>query len=367
MKRNHPYVGLPNRQFWTKDPGIATPSAFDPLAGAATEMPFRLTRSDKVVTAGSCFAQHLARGLVEAGFNHLVTEKPHPIFNAEVAAEFNYGTFTARYGNIYTARQFLQLLHRAYGQFVPIADAWTYGDSGRVVDPFRPQIQPHGFVSATELTIDRRQHFAAIRTAIETMDVLVFTLGLTECWEDPRDGAIFPLAPGVAGGFYEPTLARFRNFDAAETTADLTAALAFVRQRNPGVKILLTVSPVPLNATFEGRHVWVSTTYSKAVLRVAAEACCTALPDCVYFPSYEIITSPQARGRYYGPDCRTVLRTGVAHVMRVFFKHCTEADESPPAPQPEHVPDQHQAEMERMVKVFCDEESISNQRPTDTR
>src|SRR3546814_18373073 len=39
---------------------------------------------------------------------------------------------------------------------------------------------------------------------------------------------------------------------------------------NPRVKVVLTVSPVPLIATYEPAHVLCATTYSKSVLRVAA-------------------------------------------------------------------------------------------------
>jgi hypothetical protein len=68
------------------------------------------------------------------------------------------------------------------------------------------------------------------------------------------------------------------------------------------------------------RHVFVSTTYSKAVLRVAAELVCEQNPLCDYFPSYEIITSPYARGANTD-DCREVTEAGVKNVMSVFFRH----------------------------------------------
>ncbi len=359
MNRRTPYTGLPERQFWKHDPGISAPQDFDPVCNA----PFTIAKTDKVVTAGSCFAQHLAKGLEEAGFDHFVTEPAHPMFSRPLAARFNYGAFSARYGNVYTVRQFLQLLHRAYGQFAPQAVFWPKDATGRVVDPFRPQIQPDGFASLDELLADRVQHFAAIRRAVEEADVLVFTLGLTEAWEDSRDGAIFPLAPGVAGGVYEPDLVRFRNFDVFETQADLLAALTFLRARNPDLRLMLTVSPVPLNATFENRHVFVSTTYSKAVLRCAAEAASRELPLCAYFPSYEIITAPQIRGRYYGPDCREVLPVGVRHVMKTFFRHFTADHPETAAPKPDRAPDpghQHRAEMQRLVAILCDEKSINN-------
>lgn len=120
MTKRHPYIGLPDRQFWKLEPGITDPRAFDPVSG----VPFVIARGDKVVTAGSCFAQHVARKLTESGFNHFITEAAHPIIPDALARQFNYGMFAARYGNVYTARQLLQLLHLAYGEFKPVAVAW---------------------------------------------------------------------------------------------------------------------------------------------------------------------------------------------------------------------------------------------------
>lgn len=365
MTGRTPYSGLPSRQFWTRDLGIANPPEFDPV----TSVPFALSQTDRIVTAGSCFAQHLARGLVAAGFDHFVTERAHPIFYSSVVERYSYGHFSARYGNIYSARQFLQLIQRAYGLFTPAVEYWLEGDEGRAIDPFRPRIQPSGFASIQELRADRLQHFAAVRRAFEEADVLVFTLGLTEAWEDTRDGAIYPLAPGVSGGVYDPQTVRFRNFDMAETRDDLIAALELIRTRNPALRIILTVSPVPLNATYENKHVAVATSYSKAVLRCAAEEVTRVVPQSTYFPSYEIITAPHMRGRYFGQDARQVLPAGVAHVMKVFFRHFAPSrDKTEDLPSPAAAAEQaqqeqgrlHRAEMQRIVDVICDEEVINN-------
>jgi GSCFA family len=352
----HPYLGKPDFQFWKRAPGHDDPAALDPVVRTS----FRIRTRDRVVTAGSCFAQHVARHLVMAGLNHHVTEPGHPMLPAGIRAEFNYGVFSARYGNLYTARQLHQLLARAYGQFEPAADFWDRAD-GRVADPFRPQIQPKGFVSRTEAGLDRTQHLAAVRRAIEEMDVFVFTLGLTEAWVDQHDGTVFPLAPGVAAGRYDPRIHHFRNFGCAEVIEDLNRSIEFIRARNPRVRILLTVSPVPLNATALERHVLVSTTYSKSVLRVAAEEICATWPEVEYFPSYEIITAPQVRGRYYAADARAVLEEGVRHVMGVFFRHYTSVAPAEGAPPPSVLPpvDRHLAEMEQVIQTLCDEEAIS--------
>ena len=164
----HPYKGKPDYQFCCKEPGIDNSRAFDPVVNPS----FAIARSDAVVTAGSCFAQHVARYLANNGFNFLVTEPLNPIIEPKVAADYHYGLFSARYGNLYTARQLLQLLQRAYGLFDPIEKSWL-APSDTVVDPFRPQIQAGGFLCERELLLDQRTHFAAVRTAIETMDKAV--------------------------------------------------------------------------------------------------------------------------------------------------------------------------------------------------
>src|SRR5579863_2386315 len=251
----HPYQSLPDRNFWK--PSIADPpfDQVDPVGAAK----FRIRQSDKIVTAGSCFAQHIARHLRDAAFNYLVTELPNPIVPVHIAQQFGYGVFTARYGNIYTSRQLIQLLRRAYDLFQPEDDVWPHRD-GRFIDPFRPRIQPDGFASMAEYRADRRQHFAAIRRAIEELDVFVFTLGLTEGWTSRSDGAAYPLCPGVAGGDFDEARHVFTNLRVPEVINDLNDAIELIRTHNPSARFIFTVSPVPLVATAEPHSVLLSTT-----------------------------------------------------------------------------------------------------------
>jgi hypothetical protein len=103
---------------------------------------------------------------------------------------------------------------------------------------------------------------------------------------------------------------------------------------NPKARLILTVSPVPLAATYSEEHVLVATTYSKSVLRVAAETTARAHEGVQYFPSYEIITGAYARGKYFAQDLRSVTDEGVSHVMQVFMNRMI-AD----APQAAGTPD----------------------------
>jgi hypothetical protein len=346
----HPYKDAPPYRMWRRAVSETDGGDVDPVV----RMPFRLSATDRIVTAGSCFAQHIAERLRQQGFAFLVTESAHPILPPKVAQDFQYGLFSARYGNLYTARQLLQLMQRAYGAFTPRDDVWEEG--GRFYDPFRPQIQPGGFATLEEYQHDRAQHFAAVRRAFEEADIFVFTLGLTECWVSREDGAAYPVCPGTAAGRFEPARHVFVNFGVEEVVADMTAFLTELRRRNPRVKMILTVSPVPLAATAEDRHVLVSTTYSKAVLRIAAEQL-TQLTDVAYFPSYEIVTGAFSRGAYFGPDLRSVTKAGVDHVMRLFFAHAAEGG-VPRAQAPEPERDAVVAAAEALIAVQCEEEAL---------
>lgn len=355
---DHPYKSLPSKAFWRRAVSAPAPSEVDPVGVFG----LRITPESKVATAGSCFAQHIARHLQKSGFNYYVTEPGHPILPPSVRDKHHYGLFSARYGNIYTARQLLQLFQRAYGTFAPLKDAWLEAD-GRVLDPFRPTVQPGGFVSLAEMRADRAQHLAAVRQMFETCDVFVFTLGLTECWASVDDGAVFPLCPGVEGGEFDPAQHIFYNQTAEDVTADMSAFIDALKVVNPKATLVLTVSPVPLMATADpGAHVLAATTYSKAVLRVAAETLCHRYPQVHYFPSYEIITGAFNRGSYYGDDLRNVTEGGVDHVMRLFLKHAAGISKAAPSqplfPAVDDTKHSAMSQAAQIVEVECDEEAL---------
>ncbi|HSI56779.1 MAG TPA: GSCFA domain-containing protein [Ideonella sp.] len=358
-----PYAGLPDHQFWRRAVERVTPDAIDPVVQAR----FHLSRSTRVATAGSCFAQNIARNLHRHGFNYLVVDADPTLPEAQ-ARERGFGMYSARYGNVYTAQQLVQLFDRAHGAFQPLDRAWQRED-GRFVDPFRPQIEPAGFAKAAEVEAAAKRHLGDVRKMFAELDVFVFTLGLTEAWRRREDGAVFPLAPGVAGGQFDPALYEFVNYGADEVLAQLRGFMQRLRSVNPRARVILTVSPVPLIATYEDRHVLVSTIHSKSVLRAAAGALAAQASDVDYFPSYEIITGPQAPRSYFEADLRSISEEGVGHVMRVFFKHYAveqpEAATLPALAPAASAPARQLAiENEQRVldRVVCDEEALDRHR-----
>ncbi len=310
----HPYHDLEDFHFWHRAVTDPAPGHIDPVVRCKS-----IGHSEKIATIGSCFAQHLGTSIAKSGCNYFVTETCAAEVPPAVARSRNYGVFSARYGNVYTVKQAVQLFDRAFGKFQCGEHIWNH--SAKLVDAFRPQIEPEGFSTAEELMSSRSAHLECVRKVFAECDWLIFTLGLTEAWRSISDGAVFPLAPGVAGGTFNADEFEFVNFSVREVSDDLAALVERLQGVNPTAQVLVTISPVPLIATYERRHVLVSTAFSKAALRVAADEAERNFKNVIYFPSYEIITSPASGGRYFQDDLRQVTDLGVNHVMRMFRKH----------------------------------------------
>jgi glycosyltransferase involved in cell wall biosynthesis len=319
----HPYSSAPAISFWSR----AVASNWDPVALIEADG-FLLRRGDQVVSAGSCFASNIVPYLEQAGFSYLRTEQPHPAFQDLEPEPLGYAKFSAAYGNIYTVRQLLQLLKRSQQLFSPIEDRWVVGDE--LVDPLRPGLR-YRARSHREFDVLTALHLQKTREAFEAADVFVFTLGLTEAWVSRRDGTVFPACPGTVAGTFDPEHHEFKNFTVAEIVADLDEFITLLRRHNPSVRIILTVSPVPLVATASGGHVLPSTVYSKSVLRAATGEVAKSHPDVTYFPAYEIVTGPQAPEDFFEADRRSVSQAGIETVMSAMLAHC-EAEQAPPTP-----------------------------------
>jgi hypothetical protein len=300
-----------------------------------------------VSSAGSCFAQHIGRALRENGFDYIDVEPAPNFLRPESHKDYGYGIYSARFGNVYTSRQLLQLLQRSLGQFEPADSLWE--KEGGYVDALRPTIEPEPAASHEEVLRSREFHLQAVERMFRLSDLFIFTMGLTETWISTDDGTAYPVAPGVSGGKYDSARYSFKNLTYPEVLADMEEFIRLARQVNPRLKLILTVSPVPLMATATADNVVAASVYSKSVLRAVAGDLRNRYAYVDYFPSYEIIGSHVMRGQFFNPDGRTVSMYGVSHVMEQFFS--------------EHRPPDIESKPDAAVTdpddVICDEELLA--------
>ncbi len=319
-----PYHSLPDEAFWLRSVSNIPSQAVDPVSSPR----ITINKTTRIISAGSCFASNVTKSLLRFGYNYIFTETLHNFFESRdktLALQVGLGEFSAGYGNIYTPKQMLQTLQRAMGVFSSKENMWI-GNDGTFIDPFRPRIKLRP-LSIIEFNILQARHYTAVVKAFEIADLLIFTFGLTEAWKSKEDGSIFPVCPGVAGGEFDPERHEFINFRVQDIVRDFSDFVSPARTINKNLKIIITVSPVPLVATATGTHVLTATTYSKSVLRAACQEITENIENVEYFPSYEIICGSHAQFDVFEKDRRNVSILGINHVMRTFFRHIAE-DES---------------------------------------
>jgi hypothetical protein len=325
----NPYQSLPSRSFWRT--AVAEPEmlAIDELWTPK----FELGQDDPILTAGSCFARHIGRTLLQLGMNWRDAEPAPPGLTAAERSARQYGVFSFRTGNIYTAAMLRQWLGWAAGAASPGVESWV--EDGRHFDPFRPSVEPAGYDSAEAMLAAREATLAAIRRAVAEASCLIFTLGLTEAWHDRGTGAVYPVCPGTVRGAFDPERHAFTNHTFTQVQQDVLAAAALARAVNPQLRILLTVSPVPLTATATGGHALTANTYSKSVLRAVAGQLAAEHEHIDYFPAYEIITGIPFGGAFFEPNLRTMTTEGVEFVMRRFTAALSRQVADRPVSRPE--------------------------------
>jgi hypothetical protein len=304
---------MEDRAFWRA--GVVEAGAYPPPDIYRPK--FAIPRDLPIFTAGSCFAQHVGRTLRQAGYTVIDTEPLPPFIPAEVAHKHGYQLYSARFGNIYTVRQAVQLMQEAFGTFRPADPVWER--DGRYYDALRPNMTPGGMATPDLVMEARGQHLRAVQEAVAQTGIVVFTLGLTEAWVHKATGTVYPTAPGTIAGRIDPARHAFVNFRAAEIRKDFLVLRKIFRAANPDVRFLLTVSPVPLTATASGDHVLPATIYSKSVLRTVAGELAEDFDDIDYFPSFEIVASHPSGGRFFEANMRNVRAKGVRRVMKAFL------------------------------------------------
>ena len=316
----NPYEALPPRAFWKL-------AAAAPEGGEISQLwapKFAISAEDGIATAGSCFAQNIGRALKSRGMNWVVTEKPPKSIPRSLQAAHGYGLFSFRTGNIYTPA----LLHQwlTWGFEPAKMDREIWEQDGRFFDPFRPSVRPMGFDSAEEVLTSRQETAEAVRRAVLEAKVFLFTPGLTEAWVNTESQMIYPACPGTVQGRFDPERHRCVNFGFAALTRALGASFDLMKTHNPSIKLLLTVSPVPITATMTGQHALAASTYTKSVLRAMAGEFANSHADADYFPSYDLVTPAALGGAYFNENRRTITPEGVDLVMKHFFEALGRAD-----------------------------------------
>ena len=164
-----------------------------------------------------------------------------------------------------------------------------------------------------------------VRQEIEKANVYILTIGVAPSWYSRRDGQ-FVFKPDLRNiGMYVQRTATVK-----EATEALLQVIKSIYEINPAIKIVMTLSPVPLGSTFEFSSAIVADCLSKSVLRAAIHEALLACNDNkpIYFPSFEIVRWVGSHaGNAFGDDGlpRHISKEYVKQIIASFISGSKEA------------------------------------------
>lgn len=252
---------------------------------------FKIGRGAKFFMFGSCFARGLEKELHDQGVKVLsIPDKDLPLDT-----------------NRFHAPSILQAIR---GVPQNTKESYVQSSPGLWYDPYLqfPKKPTHALDELSELRtrveeIDRRHTEA---------DVVVVVLGMTETWWDEELKLYTHRYMAIQGKRFS-----FRNLSTHQNRRALRQIIAAL----PMTKIIVTVSPVPLVATFSGQDIVVANAYSKSVLRAVAQEVAEEHGEVDYFPAYEIALHSREPWREDGRHVKEEVRK---HIMQQFTKHYIE-------------------------------------------
>lgn len=259
--------------------GRGGPNRVEPVALPRFEVPFKLRPGEKIFTIGSCFARNVETELSRRGFQLPVWE----LFKRPDFAKLNLGII-----NNYGTPSIYNEIAWAFGEapFVPKHHILEVRE-GKFADiHLEPSLRPEPF----EAVLGRRTAIAEAYRTAASCSVVIMTLGLAELWFDSATGFYLNVAPRPSLIEKHPGRFQLHVLSFEEAFDYLDRAIAILRRNAPSLNVLLTVSPVPMMSTHRPIDVMVANTYSKALLRTAAETVVTKYDFVAYYPSFESVT-----------------------------------------------------------------------------
>jgi len=278
-----------------------------PLASPTGRPSFRIGAQDTIYAIGSCFARNVEKALEGVGKRVL-------------SREFDLGEIggsiedAANFFNKYSIHSVLNEVRWALErETFPGADLLYRIGEDRYMDA---QLGMARLDFPVDTILAFRHRYLDAMKAVATADVVILTLGYVETWFDRRLGLYLNVIPPMQAIRAEPERFEFRVLSYADVMEGLNELHALlVRHRSKPLKMLVTVSPVPLLATFRDMDVLLANAYSKSVQRAALDEFLLDKTGVDYFPSYEFVTLSNPSVAWSRSDYRHVSADVINRIM----------------------------------------------------
>lgn len=152
---------------------------------------------------------------------------------------------------------------------------------------------------------------------LEKADAMVLTFGTSDVW-------LLASTDRAVGNCHKHPSSEFekRRCDVGEIVALWKGIIRAVRERNPELKVIFTVSP--RRYLSDG---FAENTRQKAVLILSCERLCRELENTVYFPAYEIMNDDLRDYRFYASDLLHPSEQAVEYIWEKFVEAFLDEEE----------------------------------------
>jgi len=281
--------------------------------------------NEQVFTIGSCFAREIETVLKNNGLSVPVAEMRFPV--GEVGGHHDH-EYDAHLLNEYNAGTILQRIENAAGIFsytddmgIQAAAPGTYYIESEMKEAclgegwyFDMFLRDHVQALPLPRILERRKEIENLYKKMLESDKIIITLGLVEAWFDNYTNCYVNHTPSFSVISSDPLRWSLHRMDVDDVLFRMAKAIKILNSISKK-NILITVSPVPLTATFTENNISLASCYSKSVLRIAAEKLTEQFDNVDYFPSYEIVMSFGTAGGFTEDN---------VHVRPEIVKHVTE-------------------------------------------
>ena len=226
---------------------------------------FKIRREDKLFAIGSCFARGVEGALLGRKMEVLSAAPELTSFQPSAKGLAGLGC-TNKY-NTYSIYNELRWALDPEARFP--RDSIVDVGPGLYYDPHTNPDLP--LVDLNE-TLRRRSIIQLVNSRIAQCRVVIITLGLVEVWRDKIANTFINTTPIPKALSSHADRYEFQISDFGQNLTNLEQVHALLSQfGHPDFHIVVTVSPVPLMATFSTQDVVIANTYSKSMLRAVAQ------------------------------------------------------------------------------------------------
>src|SRR5450631_2111326 len=269
---------------------------------------FQLRADDIFFCIGSCFARNIEEHLMYRDFS---------VTSMSITASRNEWPWRPNgFLNKFTTSSILNEMRWAFGE-APFPEKSFLEDGNGWHDL---QLSPGVAGVTRERVTQRRRMVTEYFARIHDASVVIITLGLVEVWYDHAAEVFLNTAPSLWATRREPDRFSLIVSDYGDNLRALNDIIALLeRHGRKDVRVIVTVSPVPMSETFTGQDVIVANNYSKSTLRAAAEDAARERENVQYYPSYDAIVTSQRSLAYNSGDELHVLDQAVEEITSHFL------------------------------------------------